>query len=58
MTFIREYDAWKYFSEGFGSFFVIHLRYDLIYSDDVAFMFNVGTIPDPSIHPIDTNKEW
>ncbi len=43
------------------------LRYDLIDSDHIAFMFNVGTSPDLSIHPIDTNiststlksyKEW
>ncbi len=31
-----------------------HLRYDLIDSDHIAFMFNVGTFPDLSIHPIDT----
>ncbi len=31
------------------------LRYDLIDSDHIAFMFNVGTIPDLSIHLIDTN---
>ncbi len=33
------------------------LRYDLIDSDHIAFMFNVGTFPDLSIHPIETNKE-
>ena len=31
------------------------LRYDLIDSDHMAFMFNVGTFPDLSIPPIDTN---
>ncbi len=33
---------------------ILHvLRYDLIDSDHIAFMFNVGTFPDMSIHPID-----
>ncbi len=31
------------------------LRYDLIDSDHIAFMFNVGTFPDLRIHQIDTN---
>ncbi len=31
------------------------LRYDLIDSDHIAFMFNVGTFPDLSMHQIDTN---
>ncbi len=31
------------------------LRYDLIVSDHIAFMFNVGTFPDLGLCPIDAN---
>ncbi len=31
------------------------LRYDLIDSDHIAFMFNIGTFSALSIHPIDSN---
>ncbi len=33
----------------------IQLRYGLIDSDQIGFMFNSGTFPDLSIHPIDSN---
>ena len=42
----------------FGNHFLVWgstLRYDLIDSDHIAFMFNGGTFPDLSVHPIDTN---
>ncbi len=38
-----------------GQLYIDSLRYDLIDSDHIAFMFDVGTFPDLSIHPIDTN---